>query len=296
MTTTTQQPGGTWQMVLAMTLSGTIGLAVVESGMAPLSVVFFRCLIGGAGLLAWLAATRSWAPVSSRDLLWIVLGGLALVLNWLCLFSSYRYGSISVSTVVYHTQPFILLCLASVLQGERMQTARLPWLVLAFGGVVLTSQVHGSIGSTWLGALLASVAAFLYAVATLVTRQLKHLPPSQIAAFQMGVGVLVLLPIVWGDLGPLATRGWVAVATLGLVHTAFMYTIMYSAFQRLPTQTIAVLSFIYPLVALLVDLLYFKVSLHWMQQLGMAAIVFALVANQRQWEATTWLRRRPAKT
>jgi drug/metabolite transporter (DMT)-like permease len=291
---TTKQPNGTWQMVLAMALSGTIGLAVVESGMSPLSVVFFRCLIGGAGLLAWLAFTRSWAPVSRRDLMWIVAGGLALVLNWLCLFSSYRHGSISVSTVVYHTQPFMLLCLASLIQREPMQPGRMPWLVLAFFGVVLTSQVQGASGSTWLGALLASAAALLYAVATLVTRQLKHLPPSQIAAFQMGVGVLVLLPIVWADLGPLESRGWAAVITLGLVHTAFMYTIMYAAFQRLPTQSIAVLSFIYPLVALVVDLLYFKVSLHWMQQLGMAAIVLALLANQRQWNAGAWLRRRPA--
>jgi drug/metabolite transporter (DMT)-like permease len=275
---------GTWQMVLAMLLSGTIGLAVVESGQPPLVVVFYRCLIGGAALLVWLALTRAWVLPSWRDLAWVASGGLALVFNWLCLFSSYRYGSISVSTMVYHTQPFMLICLVSLVQGERFQMSKLPWLVVAFAGVVLITQAkEGGSASTLLGVALASAAAFFYAVATLITRRLKHLPPALIAALQMGIGTVVLLPLVAPDLGPMSHAGWVAVTTLGLVHTAFMYTIMYAAFQRLPSTSIALLSFIYPLVALLVDLVYFQVSLGALQAMGMAAIALALMAHQRQW-------------
>jgi drug/metabolite transporter (DMT)-like permease len=274
----------TSQMVFAMVLSGTIGLAVVESGLPPLVVVFYRCLIGGAGLVLWLALTHAWVRLSWRDAAWIAGGGLALVFNWLCLFSSYRYGSVSVSTMVYHTQPFMLLVLVSVLQGERLQVSKLPWLVLAFAGVVLIAQAKaGGSASSWQGVALASAAAFFYAVATLVTRRLKHLPPALIAALQMAVGTLVLLPLVAQDLGPMSTAGWVAVSVLGIVHTAVMYTVMYAAFQRLPSASIALLSFIYPLVALLVDLVYFKVSLGALQVAGMAAVALALVAHQRQW-------------
>ncbi|MFX5415645.1 hypothetical protein ABTD17_18080, partial [Acinetobacter baumannii] len=44
--------GGSWRMVLAMALSGTIGLLVVESGLPVLWVVWLRCLLGGLGLAA----------------------------------------------------------------------------------------------------------------------------------------------------------------------------------------------------------------------------------------------------
>jgi drug/metabolite transporter (DMT)-like permease len=283
----TDSRSGTWRMLVAMALSGTIGLLVVESGQPPEVVVFFRCLIGGAGLLAWLAWTRGWLPMSRRDLGWLVLGGAALVVNWLCLFSAYRYTSISVATVVYHTQPFMLVALAALFQGERIAAGRLPWLVLAMVGVVLSSGLEwgsGSVRPAWQGVALACTAAVLYAIVTLATQRLKHLPPAQIAAVQMGVGVLMLAPLALPLDAPLGARGLAAVAVLGAVHTAFMYTLMYAAFQRLSSQAIAALSFTYPAVALLVDLAWYQAVPATGQWLGMVLIVVAVVAHRLGWD------------
>ncbi|RSR53464.1 EamA/RhaT family transporter, partial [Acinetobacter baumannii] len=36
---------GTLEMVVAMLLSGSIGLFVIKSGQSPFNIVFFRCLI-----------------------------------------------------------------------------------------------------------------------------------------------------------------------------------------------------------------------------------------------------------
>lgn len=295
----TDSRSGTWRMLVAMALSGTIGLLVVESGQPPAVVVFFRCLIGGAGLLGWLAWTRGWQPMSRRDLGWLVLGGAALVVNWLCLFSAYRYTSISVATVVYHTQPFMLVALAALFQGERIAAGRLPWLVLAMVGVVLSSGLEwggASASPAWQGVALACTAAVLYAIVTLATQRLKHLPSAQIAAVQMGVGVLMLAPLALPLDAPLSARGLAAVAVLGAVHTAFMYTLMYAAFQRLSSQTIAALSFTYPAVALLVDLAWYHAVPSTGQWLGMVLIVVAVIAHRLGWDLLNLVSRsvRPA--
>ncbi|NUO86001.1 MAG: EamA family transporter, partial [Cupriavidus sp.] len=110
------QPGGTWRMAAAMVLSGTIGWFVVTSGQPPLEVVFFRCLLGGAALLGVLTLQRGWVRMTRAQAGWLALGGVTLVLNWLALFSAYAYSGIAIATVVYHTQPFFLLLLTSVLQ------------------------------------------------------------------------------------------------------------------------------------------------------------------------------------
>jgi len=278
--------GGGWRMGLAMALSGTIGLLVTESGQSPLAVVFFRCLIGGAGLLAWLSVSRGWRPLTATHWRWIAIGALALVFNWVCLFSAYRYSSVSVATVVYHTQPFMLLVLAAWVQGEKLDRARLSWLVLAFIGVGFSAgfTLDGmSQQGFWPGALLACAAAFLYAVATLAAQRLKGLPPAQIAGLQMLIGTVVLAPMALPLDQTLTVPGLAALLTLGLVHTAVMYTLMYAAFQRLAAQQVAALSFIYPLVALVVDLAYFRVSLSAAQWAGMGLILLAVVANQRGW-------------
>ncbi len=281
-------PGGTWRMVLAMALSGTIGLLVVESGLPVLWVVWLRCLLGGLGLAAWLLWSGTWTRPSRREALWLLLGAAALIANWLCLFRAYAYSGIAIATVVYHVQPFVLLLLAAVLQGAPLPLARLPWLVLALVGVGLSSGLleqaaTGAAQGAWQGMVLALLAASLYAVATLTTQQLSRIAPAQIAMLQMLAGALALLPGVWALRGQavFSPQAWGAVAVLGLVHTAWMYTLMYTAFQRLPAQAIAGLSFIYPVVALLVDVLWFGARPQLSQWLGMALILGALWAYRR---------------
>src|SRR3712207_8992190 len=59
---------GRLEMVAAMALSGTIGFFVVESGQGIWNVVFFRCLFGALGLLAysWAKGLLSPWPFSRR--------------------------------------------------------------------------------------------------------------------------------------------------------------------------------------------------------------------------------------
>ena len=274
---------GVWRMVLAMLMSGTIGLFVVESGQNNTTVVFWRCLIGGGALLAYLTWRRQWQRLSVSNSGWLLLGGLALVANWFCLFGAYHLSSISIATLVYHTQPFFLLLIVALSQRQAIIPAQWLLLLLAFCGVALTTglDLSGSGEQMWLGVGLAAMAAALYAVATLTTRKLTGVPPSQIAGLQMMLGVLILLPFPKTMLTELAMPQLMPIVMLGLVHTALMYNIMYSAFQRLPVSSIALLSFIYPLVAVLIDLWYYDIELQPLQILGMLCIVLAIGLNQR---------------
>ncbi|MDI6836818.1 MAG: EamA/RhaT family transporter, partial [Rhizobiaceae bacterium] len=78
---------GILDMTVAMVLSGTIGWLVLQSGQSPANVVFLRCLIGVPvlALLAYRAGVL--AVVRGHTLFLAMIGGVALVLNWLALFS-----------------------------------------------------------------------------------------------------------------------------------------------------------------------------------------------------------------
>jgi drug/metabolite transporter (DMT)-like permease len=84
---------------------------------------------------------------SWRECGWLLLGAVALIVNWLCLFRAYEYSGIAIATVVYHVQPFLLLLLAALLQGEPLPLSRLPWLVLALIGVGLSGGLLGWLAS-----------------------------------------------------------------------------------------------------------------------------------------------------
>lgn len=291
---------GKWQMVAAMTLSGTIGLFVMASGQPAMTVVLLRCLIGGISLLALLYWQGGWKNFNVAQVKWLLLGAAALIINWLCLFSAYKLSSISIATVVYHVQPFFLLILLAMTQKDGQILRKLPFLLLAFAGVVLSSgldvqhdflrSADGHFSQVLVGAGLALLAALLYAFATLATRKLQGIAPAQIAGLQLLVGAVVLVPMA--DLSGWSWhwQSWGSLVLLGFVHTGLMYKLMYDAFQKLPATSIATLSFIYPLVALLVDVWFFSTVLSAVQLLGMAMILIAVLANQRDWNLLMLMR------
>ena len=243
---------GVWQMSLAMIISGSIGAFVLLSGLPVIDVVFWRCLIGALTLLLFIVLSRQpFSRLTRFTLALAVLGGIALVINWLLLFAAYSRISIGMATVVYNTQPFMLVLMGMVL-GERVSAVKWGWLLLAFGGVVilLSSELaptHGE--SLTAGVLLALGAAFFYALTAIIARKLHPLPAQHIAFIQVLVGVVMLLPLVQMPEFS-ASFPWRYLLILGVVHTGIMYQLLYSAIQKLPTPVTGSLSFIYPLVAM----------------------------------------------
>lgn len=279
---------GTVEMTVAMMISGTIGWFVVVSGQPVMDVVFWRCLIGAPVLLAICAALGLLrGMLTPRLLLLAMLGGVAIVLNWLLLFAAYPRASISIATAVYNTQPFMLVGLGALFFAERLTLNKLLWLGLAFIGMLLIVQARPSAGHTGSdplgGIFLALGAAFFYALAAIVAKHLKGTPPHLIALIQVCVGTLMLAPFAHlGDLPDDATT-WATLVTLGVVHTGLMYILLYGAIQKLPTALTGALSFIYPIVAILVDFIAFDHRLQVAQLAGIAAILLAAAGMTLGW-------------
>ncbi|MEX0534469.1 DMT family transporter [Raoultella terrigena] len=276
---------GVWQMSLAMIISGSIGAFVLLSGLPVIDVVFWRCLIGALTLAGFISLSRQpFSQLTRLTLLLAIIGGVALVINWLLLFAAYARISIGMATVVYNTQPFMLV-LMGILAGERVALIKWGWLALAFFGVVVLlsselMQAHG--GQLAAGIALALGAAFFYALTAMIARKLRPLPPQHIAFIQVIVGTIMLLPLVHRpDFS--AAFPWRYLLILGVVHTGIMYQLLYSAIQKLPTPAIGSLSFIYPIVAIVVDYLVFDHALAPVQLAGGTLILLAAAGNNLGW-------------
>jgi drug/metabolite transporter (DMT)-like permease len=280
---------GSWEMVAAMLISGTIGWFVLVSGVPVVEVVFWRCVIGAVTLLVvcWLMGYLRLDLLSYAKLGLAMLSGVAIVGNWLLLFESYARASISISTAVYNVQPFMLVMLAAVFLGEKITLQKLAWLSVAFVGMLAIVTAHGdqqNAGDDYLvGVALALGAAFLYAIAALIIKRLKDVPPHLMALIQVTTGAVLLAPLMqWQSLSA-SMDSWAALLTLGVVHTGLMYVLLYGAIQKLPTAITGALSFIYPIAAIFVDWIAFGHRLGWLQWLGVAAILLAAAGLQRGW-------------
>jgi drug/metabolite transporter (DMT)-like permease len=252
---------GAAEMSIAMLMSGSIGWLVVSSQQSTENVVFFRCLFGAATM----AIVCAVLGLFRRKLFsWRMIGltalcSVAIVGNWLLLFAAYSRASISI----------------------------VAWLLVAFVGLVLVVKVEPAVlavpGKYLEGVAYAVGAAFLYAVSSIVTKRLKGTPPHLIALIQAALGVLMLLPFAHFDALPTSAAQWLKLATLGIVNTGVMYVLLYGAIQKLPTAMTGALSFIYPVVAIIVDRVAFGQKLAWVQVLGAMLILLAAAGVNLGW-------------
>jgi len=290
---------GTIEMTAAMTIIGTIGWFVVMSGQPVMDVVFWRCAFGAVALLITCAALGLLrGRLTLRIVAIAALGGAAIVINWLLLFSAFSRASISIATAVYNTQPFMLVGFGALLFGERLTLTKLTWLGIAFAGMLLIVQTgpdagSGIVGTDYVtGIVMALGAAFFWAVAAIVAKKLKGTPPHLIALIQVCVGVVMLAPFANLSHLPADTWSWAMLVTLGVVHTGLVYILMYGAIQKLPTHLQGSLSFIYPVVAILVDVTAFGHRLHLSQIVGAALILTAAAGMNLGW--SLWKSKVPA--
>jgi drug/metabolite transporter (DMT)-like permease len=279
---------GTLEMTAAMVISGTIGWFVVRSGQPIIDLLFWRCAFGAATLLAVCAALGMLRGTLSLRLLgWAALGGVAIVLNWLLIFASFSRASIAIATVVYNTQPFMMVALGALLFSERITTVQLGWLGIAFAGVVLIVQATPGASYTATGyvagVLMALGAAFFYAVAAMITKKLSGTPPHMIALAQVCVGIVMIGPFANLSALPTDAGAWGSFAVMGVIYTGLVFVLLYGAIQKLPTHAVGALSFVYPIVAIGVDIVAFDHRLQPVQLAGAAAILLAAAGLNLGW-------------
>lgn len=277
---------GQWLMVIGGVLLGTLGVFVQEAAQDPFTTVWFRCAFGGAALLAWGAATGRLGELRLHGRGWLaaLAAGLLVVLNWALFFGAIHRTSIAVATVVFHVQPLWVMLLGAILLRERVLPAQ--WLagLVALAGVVLASGLSdewlsgtGRLDSAYvLGLAMCLGGSFSYAVVTLIAKSTRSVTPFALAWWQCAVGCLLLAwwPLVhgWPAIGP----AWAWLAGLGIIHTGLAYVVLYTGMARLASGQVAVLQFVYPGAAVLVDWLVYGRALGTGQLLGVALMAGAL--------------------
>lgn len=272
----------------AMLMLGTLGVFLEEAGLAPVTTVFFRCAFGAALLLLYCAwkgiLTRK--NVSRKSLGLALASGLLMCVNWVLFFEAIRRVGMSVATIVFHVQPFLVLILGSLLLKERVGPDNYGWVSVGFVGLILACGLGpgAALGSGYLiGIACTLVAAVAYAGVTLTTRAIREMPPPLTALTHCVTAAVLTAGFISLPASGIGTTQWAWLAGLGLIPTALAYVLIYGATPRMKTAAIAVLTFLYPATAVVVDFLAYGHVIGAVQIAGFALIVAASLGVNLQW-------------
>lgn len=281
---------GQWLMVASGVLLGTVGMFVEEAGQHPLLTVWFRCAFGALTLLLWgLASARCQElRLSGRTWLVAIATGALMVLNWALFFAAIPRTSIAVATVVFHVQPIWVMLFGAWFLRERVGRSQWFATLLALAGLTLSTGLFermegfAQLNSDYVSGLLMCLGGSLsYATVTLIAKTEQRISAFALAWWQCVVGMLVLLwvPFVYGL--PTHASAWAWLAGLGVLHTGLAYALVFAGMARLALGRIAVLQFVYPLTAVLVDWAVYGRTLQPVQMLGVALMGLALWSLRR---------------
>ena len=262
----------------AMLIFGTVGIFVRLIPLSSAAVAFFRGVMGVVFLLLVMTLAKKRPQMQSiRENLWVLLlSGAAIGGNWVLLFESYRYTTIATATICYYLAP-VFVVLASPLLGERLTGKKLILPGVALLGMVFVSGVLQGGISGGRGIILASGAAMLYASVMLLNRKLKSISAYDKTVIQLGVAAAVVLPyaLLTGgfDMSAMTVAGFVPLLIVGVVHTGFAYWLYFGALGQLPSQTVALFSYLDPVIAIILSALLLREPLGWQGIIGAVLIL-----------------------
>ena len=262
--------------ILSMLIFGTNGLLVSRLSLSASQVVLLRTLLGGVLLTGLVLLRGGFDRASVRaEAVPLLLGGAALGANWVALFEAYRLLNISLATLIYYTAPMLILLFSPLLFREKLNGAKITAICAVAVGLVCISGSIAFGGLSAHGLLTALLSALFYAALIVFNKRIERTGGLQTAAIELDVAFLVVLLYVLSTSScPRPLRSDLpAVAVIGLVNTGLAYLLYFSGLQKLPAQSVALISYVDPVSALLFSALFLHEALTPLQLFGAVLII-----------------------
>ena len=270
---------GKLKILTSMAIFGTVGIFVRFIPMASAAIAFCRGVLGCAFLLILMALTGKKPNLQDiRRNGWILaLSGAAIGINWLLLFEAYRHTTVAIATICYYLAP-AFVTLASPLLGEKLSGKKLGCIGVAMAGMVFVSGVfQGNTGGSLLGVILGVGAAIFYASVILMNKTFSPIGAYDRSLCQLAAASLVIVPYLLLSGGvtsaEMTTLGWVMLGIVGIVHTGFAYALYFGGIGEVNAQTAAILSYLDPVLSILLSALVLRERLDVFSIIGAVLIL-----------------------
>lgn len=259
-----------------MAVFGTLAPFVRNIPISSGALALYRAGMGAALIGGYLLIRRKnpFSVEKRREMMLLLLSGGAMGFNWILLFEAYRYTTVSTATLCYYFAPVIVTALSPILFGERLTCRQVLCLLMAALGLALITgqEGAGSAGGDRTGILFGLGAASFYAAVILMNKYIRNMDGIERTFLQFLSAAVTLVPYVsfsgGVSLDGMNGIGWLCLLTVGIVHTGMTYCLYFSSLKALPGQKAAILSYIDPLVAVIVSVTFLSEPLTLRQALG----------------------------
>ena len=275
-------------LIGSMLIFGTLGVVRRYVPLSSAMLALCRGALGSVFLLLFVLVRGGKLKLPERKAtLWLVLTGAIMGLNWMLLFEAYNYTTVAAATMCYYMQPTIVILLSPLVFRERLSGRKLACAAAAIVGMLFVSGVlSGGIGQVRdiRGIAFGLGAAALYAAVIILNKKVVVEDIYAKTVIQLAGAALVMIPYVLLTEGvpelTLTAADIGMVLLVGIVHTGITYALYFGSMQRLKAQTVAVMSYIDPVFALLLSAAVLHESLTPLGIVGAVLIIGSAIISE----------------
>ena len=275
-------------MIVSMAIFGTLAPFVRRIGVTSGELALYRALMAAALIAVFLLATRQKIPFAAikKEIPLLLLSGMAMGFNWILLFQAYKFTTVSVATLSYYFAPVIVTILCPIIFRERLTKKQIICFVMSTLGLVLITGIGDLTGanSHLTGILFGLGAASLYATVIMLNKFIKNVEGIHRTFLQFLAAIVVLVPYValtsGFNLSVMDGAGWGCLLVVGFIHTGITYCLYFSSLKDLSGQKAAILSYIDPLIAVVISVTILGESMSFIQIIGGVLILGFTLWNE----------------
>jgi len=247
-------------LIASMAIFGTLGPFVRNISVSSGELALYRAIMATGLVGVFLLITKQKIPFDKikKEVPLLLASGVAMGINWILLFEAYKHTTISVATLSYYFAPVIVTVVCPLLFKEKLTGKQIICFIMSTLGIVMITGI-GDMGggNNIIGILFGLGAAVFYATVILLNKFIKNVEGLHRTFMQFIAAVVTLIPYVMltsgVTLGGMDSVGWINLLIVGLVHTGITYCMYFSSLKELPGQKVAILSYIDPLVAVVIS-------------------------------------------
>ena len=277
-------------IMISMVIWGSVGIFRRFIPVSSAVLACFRGIIGTAFLVVFVKVQgkRLFYPLGKGVFFLLFLSGALMGFNWILLFEAYSYTSVSTATLCYYMAPTIVILLSPVIFKEKITIRKgICALTAVFGMILVSGVVENGLPalSEIKGVLFGLGAAVLYASVVIINKKLPGIDPFEKTVIQLGASALVLIPylVLTGETLPtdLSLSAVILLLIVGLVHTGIAYALYFGSVDGLQAQTVAILSYLDPITALVLSALVLHEKMTVYGIIGAVLIIGAAVIGEK---------------
>lgn len=266
-----------------------IFISLALNDFQPVSIAAWRVALGALVMTSIVFFTARKIPTGLRDWRYIfVIGFLNSAVPFFLISWGQQFISSAATALLMATGTFCAVLVSHFTShDERINRFRLAGVLIGFGGVltlVLWDIVDSGLGGLK-GQIAVTIAGCSYAISSVISRRLSHLPSISTSAATLFSASLYMVPLAFMLENPLPKQvgmsSVLSILYLGVIASALAMTIRFSVIRANGAVFMAQVGYLVPLFGVIWSGLFFANVINLQTLLALALILIGIAVSRK---------------